>query len=91
MPNNTTSSTLSENIVVVYSKQTLDQVVKLLDNLEFKGRTVHNAKIVTAVVQMLETQGTAQTIQGPAATSQDNAANKQDTEVVRNEEVLNEG
>lgn len=91
MPNSTTSSSTSENIVVVYSKQTLDQIVKLLDNLEFKGRTVHNAKIVTAVVQMLETQGTAQTIQGPAATPQDNAANKQDVEVVHDVEVLNEG
>lgn len=91
MPNNATSSTSPENIVVVYSKQTLDQIVKLLDNLEFNGRTVHNAKIVTAVVQMLETQGTAQTIQGPAATPQDNAANKQDVEIVRDMEVLNEG
>ena len=91
MPNNTTSSSTSESIVVVYSKQTLDQIVKLLDNLEFKGRTVHNAKIVTAVVQMLETQGTAQTIQGSAATSQDNEAGKQDVEVVRNVEVRNEG
>ena len=91
MSNNTTPSTSSENIVVVYSKQTLDQVVKLLDNLEFKGRTVHNAKIVTAVVQMLETQGTAQTIQGSPTTSQDSAADKRDVEVVHTVEVLNEG
>lgn len=71
MANNVTPAigNMADNVVIVYSKQTLDQVVSLLDRLEIKGRTVYNAQIIASIVQILETKGTAQTMQNAADTS----------------------
>ena len=54
--------------IIVYKKSDLDKIVDLLDSLIFQGNIVRNSQVVTAIVQILQTQGTVQNITNQNAT-----------------------
>lgn len=66
---------LLDTQIIVYKKSDLDKIVDLLDSLTFQGNIVRNSQVVTAIVQILQTQGTVQSLTNEAHDTEEKDVN----------------